>query len=505
MMPSRAGTARREFHRTGFPDMTALVAVALASWINVSAYTFDDVVRDIAPGRTGIPAMKEIAGVLDRTSLKIATNPETQEFFVFVTKTLEQFDFMKLYKSRYCDRKENGFCTVTLQGCGSDKGYSVILDTPGSPRCPMKRLWDFRTDYSLKQNEHNVAGGKSFIVSVSSRTATGRYSQRNVMTFASSVLRVLDPVNMKGIRAPGAPVFSAIEGDSKNIVNDFHRSFPKISELLNRFVELRSVADVRVHNGIPYTSVEVRYGYRMKNLAADFPRLARSLEEIKGLFRITMDVKNPGGKTFLYLVFDSREEVFSLSCYTRQGKLIPRDGANNPVFSEEFSPAALTDFQYQAVLNMVHNVHGLIFTTPTTTVSFGYRSAPAGGSWRIKLLDVSRTAITGSYYNILPPWLINAFIPDDMEKLIYNFSRVLIGGNDGKGAGVSFEWDTRNPAQVMLDFKAFGEFMDNQFLRYGLKVWSKKTLGDKKLGEEVKQLQGLFTTSFMDDLNKLKP
>jgi hypothetical protein len=485
--------------------MTALVAIALASWINVTAYTFDDVVRDIAPGRTGVPAMKEIAGVLDRTSVKITTTPETQDFFSFVQGMLEQFDFMKLYRSKYCEGMKNGACTVTLQGCGNEKDYRVVLDTPGAPRCPMKHLWDFRTDYTIKKNEHNVAGGKSFIVSVSSRTATGRYSQRNVMTFATSMLRVLDPANMKALRAPEAPVFSALEGDQKNVVNDFHRTFPNISGIFNRFVELRSIAEARSYNGVPYTRCEVRYGYRVKNLAAEFPRLAKSLEEIKGLYRITMDVKNPRGNGFLYLVFDSREEVFTLACYTRQGKLIPYDSQKNPIFSEEFTPASLTDFTYQAVLGMVHNVHGLVFTTPSTTVSFSFRSAPAGGSWNIRLLDVSRTVISGSYYNILPLWLINAFIPDDMEKLIYDFSRILIYGNEGKGSGVSFEWDTRNPACVLLDFKAYGEFMDNSFLRYGLKVWSKKTIGDKKLAEEVKRLQGQLIASFMADLNRLKP
>jgi hypothetical protein len=484
--------------------MTALLAATLASWITVTAYSFEDVARDIVPGRQGVGALREIAGVLDRTSVKTTTNAETEEFFVFLKKTLEQFDFMKLYRSKYCDSKENGFCTVTLQGCGGERNYHVVMENAATPRCPMKNLWDFRTDYSLKLNEHNVAGGKSFIVSLSSRTATGRYSHRNAMTFATSVLRVLDPSGMHALRAPRAPVFTAIEGDARNVVNDFHRSFPAISGLFDRFAELRSIAEVRVHNGIPYTRCEVRYGYRMKNLAAEFPRLAQSLEQIRGLYRITMDIKNPGGKTFLYLVFDSREDVFSLSCYTRQGKLIPRDDAGNPVFSEEFSPAALTDFTYTAILGMVHSVHGLIFTTPSSTVRFSYRVTPAGGSWRIKLLDVSKTVISGSYYNILPPWLIDAFIPGDMEQMIYDFSRILISGNEGRGAGVSFEWDTRNPAAVMLDFRAFGEFMDNQFLRYGLKVWSKKTIGDRKLAEEAKMLQGLLITSFIADLDRLK-
>jgi len=483
--------------------MTGLLAATLAAWIHVTAYSFDDAVRDIVPGRNGVTAMKEIAGIIDRTSVQVTTNPETEEFFAFVKKTLEQFDFMKLYRSKYCEGMKNGYCSVALQGCGSEQAYSVIIESPGTSPCPMKRLWDFRTEYGLKRNEHNVAGGQSFIASVSSQTATGRYSHRNLMAFATSMLRILDPSNVGSLHASEAPFFTDIGGNGKKIINDFHQSFPNVSGLFNRYAELRAVVETKSYGGVPYTRCEFRYGYRMKSLAADYPRIASSLNEIKGLYRITMDVKNPRGNTILYLVFDSREEVFTLSCYTRKGKLVPRDGENNPIFTEEFSPASLTDISYNAVLGMVHSVHGLNFTTPATTVGFSYRNIPAGGSWRIKLLDVSRTVITGSYYDILPPWLIDAFIPGDMEQLINDFARVLIGGNEGRGSFVSFEWNTRNPSNVMLDFTAAGEFMDNQFLRYGLRVWSKKTFGDRKLAEEGKRLRRQMIAAFLSDLNRL--
>lgn len=485
--------------------MTGLLAATLAVWMNMAAYSFDDAVRDIVPDRNGIMAMKEIARVLDRTSVRVSSNQETEEFFSFVRKTLEQFDIMKLYGSRYCGNRKNGYCSVALQGCGGEKqAYSVIIESPGTAPCPMTRLWDFRTEYGLKRNERNVAGGQSFIASVASRTATGRYSHRNMMAFVASMLRILDPSNIASLNAPEAPVFASVQGNGRKLANDFHRSFPGISKLFNRYADLHATVETKSHKGVPYSRCEFRYGYRIKNLAADYPAIASSLNEIRGLYRITMDVKNGRGNTFLYLVFDSREEVFTLSCYTRQGRLIPRDAANNPLFNEEISPTALTDFSYYAVLGMLHSVHGLNFSTPAATVSFNYRNSPGGGSWRMKLLDVSHTVITGSYYNILPSWLIDAFIPGDMEQLIYDFSRVLINGNEGRGSGVSFEWDTGNPFNVMLDFRASGEFMDNRFLRYGLRVWSKKTFGDHTLAVEGTRLRGALISAFMADLDRLK-
>jgi len=270
-----------------------------------------------------------------------------------------------------------------------------------------------------------------------------------------------------------------------------------------RYVDMRSLAWLESYRGETYTNFELHYGYRMENIAADFPRLANSLEEVKGLYRITMDVKNDSGNTVLYLVFDSSDEIFSMSFYTRNGKFIPRDAAGKPVFSEEFSPTALKDCVLHATLGMVHDVHGLVFTTPSALVDFTYHDWPIGGSWRIKLMEVSPTTISGSYYNFIPLWLINAFIPGNMEQLIQDFSKLLINGNGGQGASVSLEWDTRDQDNVMLKYRAIGEFMDNMFLRYGLNVWSKKTFGDDKLAGDVHELKERLIAAFMTDLKKL--
>ena len=250
--------------------MTGLLAATLAAWIHVTAYSFDDAVRDIVPGRNGVTAMKEIAGIIDRTSVQVTTNPETEEFFAFVKKTLEQFDFMKLYRSKYCEGMKNGYCSVALQGCGSEQAYSVIIESPGTSPCPMKRLWDFRTEYGLKRNEHNVAGGQSFIASVSSQTATGRYSHRNLMAFATSMLRILDPSNVGSLHASEAPFFTDIGGNGKKIINDFHQSFPNVSGLFNRYAELRAVVETKSCEGVP-TAARFRYGCRMKSFAATTP------------------------------------------------------------------------------------------------------------------------------------------------------------------------------------------------------------------------------------------
>jgi hypothetical protein len=480
--------------------MNAVMIVLCAVWINIQAYTFDDVTRDIVSGRKGIDAVREIALLLEKTSVRYRSDPETEEFKKFVEKTLKNFDFMKVYDSQYMKDQGSGFRALRFQGCNTERSYVINLVTPKNSRCEVSRIWDYSTEYAMKKNDNCLAGGRSFIISVKSTTATKRYSHRNALLFVESLLKVIDPDNIRNLRAPESKLYGAVEGDSRKIINDFYRTFPRVSELFDRYSVIHSFLEVKNYNRVPCTRLNFRYGYRLDNLKKEFPDLAKSLKNIYGLYKINMAVKNSAGHTVLTIVFDSREDALSLSLLTRRGRILPVDASGNPVFGEELALTSMRDVPYYAVLDMTHDVHGLKFITDNMVVRFRFQNSQAQGLWTMKLDDVSKTRITGSYYHIIPTWLINIFIPKNMDQMIYDLSRVMLKGNDGAGSMVIFEWDTRDPGNVMLHFSAISEFMDNYFLKYGLGVWSRKAMEDNNFMKDAKALKEKLITAFKADL-----
>ncbi len=480
--------------------MTGLITIALSAWMNITPYTFDDVIKDIVPRRKGIEAVREITHIVDKTSRQFRTDPETEEFKKKFKMVLENFDFMKLYESPYLKDAGNGFRGLTFRGCSANDHYLESIAAPQDGRCGLSRIWDYSTVYALKKNNACAAGGRSFIGSIKSVTATKRYTHRNAMRFVEGLLRVIDPDNIHSLKSPESSLYPEIDGISRKVINEFYRSFPGVSELFNRYSVIRSFLDIRNHRGIPYTRLAFRYGYRIKNIKQEYPELGKSLVNIEGLYRITMAVKNSTNHTIMVIVFDSREDALSLTLNTRRGRIIPFDDAGNPVFSEEIVLTSLRDYTYRAVYDMVHEVHGLKFTTDSMVVAFRYRDMPGRGSWTMKLEEVSKTRITGSYYHIIPGWMIDLFIPNNMEQLIYDVSRVMLKANDGAGSLISFEWDTRDAAEVKLHFSAISEFMDNYFVKYGLRVWSRKVLANDLFTREVKELRAKFLDAFRADM-----
>ncbi|MBN2080489.1 MAG: hypothetical protein JW838_16075, partial [Spirochaetes bacterium] len=470
--------------------MTSALIAILTVWLQVSPYTFDDVVRDIVPGRKGGPALKEIAHLLEKTTLRVDRSKKTEKFNKFMISTLERFDFMKLWKSRYFTDIGEGFRGVRIEGRNREEGYAVNLVEPGGQPGGPSRMWDYDTVYALKKNDRSLAGGRSFVVSIRSRTATGRYSHRNGMAFVGGLLRVIDPASIGRFNATECGLFANLEGESRGVVNDFHRSFPRVSRFFNRYTIIRSLVSTREYEGIPYTHCDIRYGYRMDALGKDYPRLAKAFMEIRGLYLITMDFRNETGDTILALVFDSRDDVLSCTFYTRNGRFVPFDSDLRPLFNREIAPGAVKNFSYHAVMDMVHNVHGLKFTTKGTILRFRYHDSPKKGFVTARIQEVGRTVISGRFYNVLPPWLIDLFVPNNMEQLIAEVSRVMAAAHDGRGTSVRLGWDTGNPADVKLDFSAVSEFVDNYFIRYGLRVWSKKMLADESFNAEARKVTG---------------
>jgi hypothetical protein len=485
--------------------MKFLLIAVLASWMNIAAYTFDDVIKDIVPGRKGADAVRDVARLLERTSIHHKTDPETVKFRKFILTTVGNFDFMKLYENPYFKEDGNGFRMVRFQGCNKEDYYQEQLVTSDKIRCEKKHAWDYTTEYALKKNDRCIAGGQSFIVSVKSTTATERFSDRNALMFAEGILKVIDPVNIGKFRAPESSLYDNIEGESRRVINEFHRSFPKTSELFNRYSVIRSFLEIKRHKNIAYTRLALRYGYHIQNLEADLPEMAKSLKSIEGLYRITMTIKNIDRHTIMVIVFDSREDALSLEFFTRRGSIIPFDEQGNPLFSEAITLTSLKDITYYATLNMLHDVHGLKFATESVVVQFRYQNTPARGLWTMKLEDVSRTRISGSYYHIIPGWLIDFFIPNNMEQMIYDLSRVMLKGNDGLGSMITFAWDRQDPKNIILNFTAASEFMNNYFLKYGLGVWSKKTISNDTLIRESRTLMSKFLDAFMADFKIAHP
>ncbi|MBN2158226.1 MAG: hypothetical protein JW807_02435 [Spirochaetes bacterium] len=484
--------------------MSVLMIAVFISSMNIGAYTFDDMVRDIVPGRKGGEAMKEVARLIEKTSVQVRSDRETEKFRKDLMKSLERFDFMKIYNSRYCTDYEDGYRGVTFQGCNRDDHYSVNLVTSDEDRCEVSRIWDFRTRYSMKKNDRCITGGRSFIMSINSLTATKRYSHRNGLAFVDGLFRVIDPDNLRLLKAPECGLFTNLEGDARGVVNAFHKSFPGVSGFFERYAEIRSLLSVEKHAGVKYTRVDVRYGYRLDNLKEDFPRLAKSIRKIRDLYKIKLTFKNGAGHTYCIIVFDSRDDVLSMSFYTRRGRFVPWDGAGKPVLGEAVSPAAVRNIAFYAVMDMVHDVHGLKFTTNNVIIRVKWNESSARGHLKIRMEDIPRTAISGSYYNIIPAWVIDLFIPTNMEQLIYDFSTVMVQADEGKGSYVSFNWDARDPNNVMLEFNATSEFIDNYFIRYGLRVWSKKMMADDSFTVEAVKLTAKLLKVFKTDLDSLK-
>lgn len=483
--------------------MTGLALLAFASWMNIAAYTFDDVVRDIVPGRQGAEAVREIAGLLEKTSIQIKSDQDTEKFIKFFTKTLGQFDFMKLYGNSYFKDEGNGFRGVMFQGCNRDDYYNVNIVTTPDSRCDVSRIWDYSTRYSLKKNDKPVLGKRSFIASVNSITATKKYSHRNGLAFVAGLLKVIDPVNIRSLNSPECSLHGAIQGDARKVVNEFYRSFPRVSEFFDRYANIRSLVTIQNFKGVPYTHCDVRYGYRFDKLKEDFPQLEKSLRDIEELYRMNFKFKNNNGHTIIALVFDSRNDVLCCSFYTRQGRFIPFDDQGTPYFNEEVAPATVKEFSYSAVLDMLHNVHGLKFSTSNVVFRLQYSTTPKKGLLKVRLEDVQKTAISGSLYHFLPKWLLDLFVPTNMEQLIYDFSQVMLKANDGEGTVAAFEWDTSDPGNVLLNFRAVSEFIDNYFIRYGLKIWSKKVRSDSPLSLEVKKLMEKLIGAFKADLERI--
>ncbi|RME89407.1 MAG: hypothetical protein D6767_08465, partial [Candidatus Hydrogenedentota bacterium] len=186
-----------------------------------------------------------------------------------------------------------------------------------------------------------------------------------------------------------------------------------------------------------------------------------------------------------------------------EGNLI-LDKKGNPIFQEAFSMSGVKRYEFYAIMDAYMNLKGLKIRMGQS-VSYGvWTKTPTEGQFRFKLLSVKKNKVSGAFYHVIPTWLIDIAIPGNIEGLMNQFSQTMVKAHGGKGTRFSLGWNHRIRNKTILTANMGTEFLDNRFVRFGLKIWAKKFRPDNEAQDQIRQLFGQLMKALLDDLKAMK-
>lgn len=470
----------------------------------IPLYGFDDVILDTAPDDQGIRAFQELVDILKKILIQSERDRQSRNLLDYLGMSIGSFDFMELVNYPLFTDLPGGYRGVSIHGKNLDAIYRLALSHVPYQEVPLDTNGNFIAEIGLRKNEESILQNRSFSGYLRIKAATRQLSHRNFFAFFNGLLTYIDPANITHLRHHQSPVFENLRGISRPVVDGAYASIPEYATLLDKYIHVDSLLVPKTHENIPYTHSRLRCSFKLEKLAQDYPKIAQTLEKLERVFKIHLVLMTATGKTLTEFYFHGEENYISWDLFSKNGKLVPYDEEGTPCFDEALSLVDTRSYRFRVLGELFQNIHGLKFKTGNVVLQGDYLDKNRHAHLNFKLIEKPETVVYGRGFYIVPRFFIDLVIPGNLDQHIEDFCYVLLRANNDTGTLINRSYDLTDPDQVKTQLLISSEFLDNLFIRFGLKLWQRQVLPGRQTRLEIKNLLVLSLNALEKDLERQK-
>lgn len=477
-------------------------------FIGASFYSFSDAVKKVSgKDRDGLISFLSF---FKKLVLVTEFDPKAKEFNEYLDKSVSRFEFSDLYNSKYMKTGSNGEKYVVYSGEYTNKSYKISLLDSEYEAVGISRFGDFATRLALKRNtvssvsEGTFAKSESYTGELKAKTVFGKVSHETGVALIEEFLRVIDPDNINKMEDLTPAFYKDLKKkEEQKVVGIIAGDFPKFLKYIHYYTKANKALELKESGGKKYTKLDIQGFVNRRTVQKDFPYLMSYLEDISDLGWIHISLFNLENRKLLDLHLNSKTLELQLVAFTHQGKVIPfvLEGKQEVLdFTKTIELTKLNSFPFQAKVSFFGNIYGLKFDNSEILFDALYSKKPNLGSVQFKLQKIATTKVSGGF-TIIPAWLIDMFIPGNMEEIVNHFFQVLVRANNGKGSSIVFYWEKENNIWFFRT-QAESEFLDNFFVRFGLRVWNHIIWPDEDARKNLSQVVSRGIDILVDEFPK---
>ncbi|TGK42421.1 hypothetical protein [Leptospira andrefontaineae] len=449
-----------------------------------AAFSLKQIPDSIGPDGRNIS--RQFFQFLKTAIIKNKYDGRAEGFHKYLDRSLERFELKNLFNSEYMNKDENGQHFVTYRGRFANDGYKVSLETIRMKDVSIPSFGDFTAEFALKHNPNPTYGGNSYSGNLDVLTHLGPFTHKHGLSAMDSGLHFLDANNLKSINAPDTTSFKKIKDpEARKAINDFTESFPALAKFMGYYFGLDSLLKVQQDGKLPGVTAFTFEGNIEQTLMRDYPDLGDYLDDIKYLGFIKLRIANVSGRSLAEFAIESKTREIRFKFFTLNGKVVPYDTKGNFYPQESFTLSSLSEFPFVVKASLEANLYGLMLENNDVQLLGRFSNTATSGILNLKLTKIEEFDVSGAFGYFAPSWAINIFIPGNLQSIIYEFTETLVKANNGKGTSIVLRWD-RDSSKTTMKTHIETEFLDNFFIRFGLKIWNHKVLPDEDAKDDIR-------------------
>ncbi len=479
------------------------------SIFSASYYSFYEFAKKIANNNS--TTIINLLKLFKNLFLPFEYDEQAKEFNEYLSGVKSRLDFSTLYNSKYLIQGRGGERVVVYYGEYTPSSYKIFLNKQDYESIQLLKFGDFRSQIILVKNTTPSLVSSTYSSSVSySAFHKGsihleKTSHLTFLSFFEEILKVVDAENIQKMEIFPSQIYSELKREEeRKVLGVLQKDFPKFSKYLNIYTKAASALYFYELDKKKITKIQIYGALNLRSIQRDAPFLADYLMDIQDLGWIHLELYNQNKFKLFEFHLDSEKLELQLVLFTEKGKLIPFTGfrGNEKLdFQNAIEFSKLKQIQFKGKISFYGNIYGLIFENNGFNFEGDFTNQKEQGKFFIRLKHVESTKVSGGFSYVIPSWLIDFFIPGDMEELVNHFFQNIVQSNHKKGAFLKLTLN-KQKENWFINSIAEGEFIENFFLRLGLRVWNYKVVPSDDAYHNLAQLIARGVDILIDEYPK---
>lgn len=470
-----------------------------------AVYSNLDAIKDLGPNKSGVQVLRKLTSTQSATLQNISYSPNAKKVFELANDTVKNLDFDQLLDSSYGIRMKDGRVLYPFQSSIQSGKYRINFTKKTMADLQIRNFFDNIFQFSIKENPsiktdpergYGVTGEGAMIVD--------EFDHEFANQLAKNQLLILDPTNLRAMKAPDVKVFEKLSGLARMYINDLARTLPVTVDFVDALVEPEIGFTTVASNVGDHLDVVVRLRLRLESLKERYPNLGEHIESMgKDLFFVSSSIlKTDDNLTIFRGGLNLAENKLEFRFRTARGLLIPMTREGQSVVSRAIDLANLKSFKGRITTGFKAKVYGLAIENNGIESSLEYHEGKTA-TIKSKLLKVPTSKFSGGLFGVFPPGFLDVMMPGNLEGYSKKFADGLVRGNAGKGSFAEVHFASNDKKRGTMSWIVSAEVKDDFFLNIGLRILNDYLWPSDETIRDMQKLSSTLAVSLDRDVQKL--
>ena len=462
-----------------------------------------------------VMAVEKIAGWSDLSGsllFHFSPDPETEAFFGNVFSQLNNFDLSGVYGMIPGSPTPQGWKEIAFEGEQAGDAYVLRTHAAAGAMRSIEALASrgtFESRIRIRPAGHEP---ESFLGNLRFHLGLADTSIDQLLALAQEVLAIFeearDPKSVAGLLWAKPLVsadFPGLDEEDLNTLLLLERSFPTIFHTNKKLFDVRDIVRYEGEGAGEYTRFLLQVHLRRKELAYKYPRFADYLERVEDLLNLRFVLKDERKRPLLTAEYRTSDFSMAWHALIADGGLLPMTPKGTPASRDPIRPTELSRMRFEVEVDLSSNFSGLKVGVEDLVFEGNLSRRPDRLVVTTRFDDKPKVRkVSGRAYGLVPAWLIDVFIPSNIDSLIDDFLQVVTEGNGGRGLETRWVFSRLSPRKNVVEVEGNSEILDNTFVQIGFRLFNKRLMPDDRVLDEIIRLLRSNYAAFQKDFSRFK-